>query len=123
MVKGEGVAFYVRNLYTSSEIQQNGPGTPEESGWVNIGGGSSKHNIVVGINCRSPGQREEVDFFSLKLLADIVKKHEIAVMGLDNCWETDSAKHGSSNKFLLCLETTSPSRKWRKKQGERPSLS
>lgn len=73
---------------------------PIESIWVTISGGTNKSNIGVSVYYRPPNQGDDADDAFQKQTVELSKRHEIAVMGdfnyLDICWETNSAKHGSS---------------------------
>ncbi|KAF7235973.1 hypothetical protein EYD10_17232 [Varanus komodoensis] len=54
-----------------------------------------------------PSQKEDKDATFEKQLASVSRKNDVVIMGdfnfPDMCWETNSAKHGPSKRFLTCV--------------------
>ncbi|KAF7252758.1 hypothetical protein EYD10_02105 [Varanus komodoensis] len=105
--KGGGVALYVRDTNICTEIQEEEPSSPTESIWLKLKGAKNKKNLVVGIYYHPSSQKEDKDATFEKQLASISKKNDVVIMGdfnfPDICWDTNSAKHGPSKRFLTCV--------------------
>lgn len=105
--KGGGVALYVRETYTSSEIQVSENGSPVETVWVRIQGEKNRKDTIVGVYYRPPGQTEDIDELFLQQMTMVSNKHDTVIMGdfnyPDICWESLSGKTHGSTKFLSSL--------------------
>jgi len=105
--RGGGVALYVREAYTSTEIQVSENGSPIEAVWVRIQGESNRKDTIIGVYYRPPGQSEDMDELYLHQVTKLSGKYDIVIMGdfnyPDICWETHSGKSQVSNKFLSSL--------------------
>ncbi|XP_050786243.1 uncharacterized protein LOC127037978 isoform X1 [Gopherus flavomarginatus] len=99
--KGTGVALCVKEQYDCSELQDETGEKPLESFGVKFRG-ESKGDVVAGVCYRPPDQEDEVDeerevsrSQSLVLMEDF--NHP------DICWESNTAVHRQSRKFLECV--------------------
>ena len=59
--KGGGVALYVKNAHSCTEIQVDEPGNPIESIWIKISGARNRRSMIVGVYYRPPNQGEDED--------------------------------------------------------------
>ncbi|XP_075779238.1 uncharacterized protein LOC142827520 [Pelodiscus sinensis] len=105
--KGGGVALYIKNVHTWTEVEMNVGDSCVESLWVKLKGVKNEGDIMLGVYYRPPSQVEEVDEAFFKQLTKLSKAQDLVVMGdfnyPDICWETNTARHRLSNKFLDCI--------------------
>uniref|UniRef100_K7EZ11 Endonuclease/exonuclease/phosphatase domain-containing protein n=1 Tax=Pelodiscus sinensis TaxID=13735 RepID=K7EZ11_PELSI len=105
--KGGGVALYIKNVHTWTEVEMNVGDSCVESLWVKLKGVKNEGDVMLGIYYRPPSQVEEVDEAFFKQLTKLSKAQDLVVMGdfnyPDICWETNTARHRLSNKFLDCI--------------------
>uniref|UniRef100_K7F1Q8 Reverse transcriptase domain-containing protein n=1 Tax=Pelodiscus sinensis TaxID=13735 RepID=K7F1Q8_PELSI len=101
--KGGGVALYVREHYDCSELQYKEGEKLVESLWVRFKGANSS-DVVVGVCYRPPNQVDEVDEAFFEQLSEASRSQALVLMGdfnhPDICWETNTAVHRQSRKFL-----------------------
>ncbi|CAM5177685.1 unnamed protein product [Eretmochelys imbricata] len=101
--KGGGVALYVREQYDCSELKYETAEKPE-SLWIKFRSVSNKGDVVVGVCYRPPDQGDEVDEALFWQLAEVTRSHVLVLMGdfnhPDICWESNTAVHRQSRKFL-----------------------
>ncbi|KAF7243633.1 Pericentrin, partial [Varanus komodoensis] len=89
--------------------------SPIESNRLNLKVAISKQNIVADIYYHPRSQKEDKDLAFEKQLASISKKNDVVIMGDFNfpniCWETNSAKHDPSKRFLTWVADNFPQQK------------
>ncbi|XP_050797305.1 uncharacterized protein LOC127045326 [Gopherus flavomarginatus] len=105
--KGGGVALYIKNVHTWTEVEMDIGDGSVESLWVRLKGVKNTGDVVLGVYYRPPNQVEEVDEAFFKQLTKSSKAQDLVVMGdfnyPDICWENNTAGHRLSNKFLDCI--------------------
>ncbi|XP_065438446.1 uncharacterized protein LOC135981058 [Chrysemys picta bellii] len=105
--KGGGVALYIKNVHTWTEVEMDIGDGSVESLWVRLKGAKNKGDVMLGVYYRPPNQVEEVDEAFFKQLTKSSKAQDLVVMGdfnyTDICWENNTAGHRLSNKFLDCI--------------------
>ncbi|XP_065440587.1 mitoferrin-1 isoform X1 [Chrysemys picta bellii] len=105
--KGGGVALYIKNVHTWTEVEMDIGDGSVESLWVRLKGVKNKGDVMLGVYYRPPNQVEEVDEAFFKQLTKSSKAQDLVVMGdfnyPDICWENNTVGHRLSNKFLDCI--------------------
>ncbi|CAM4499672.1 unnamed protein product [Lepidochelys kempii] len=101
--KGGGVALYVREQYDCSELRYETVEKPECL-WIKFRSVCNKSDVVVGVCYRPPDQGDEVDEAFFRKLTEATRSHALILMGdfnfPDICWESNTAVHRQSRKFL-----------------------
>ncbi|CAM5085999.1 unnamed protein product [Natator depressus] len=105
--KGGGVALYVREQYDCSELRYETVEKPECL-WIKFRSVCNKSDVVVGVCYRPPDQGDEVDEAFFRQLTEATRSHALILMGdfnfPDICWESNTAVHRQSRKFLESVE-------------------
>ncbi|XP_070619981.1 polyadenylate-binding protein 4 isoform X1 [Erythrolamprus reginae] len=103
--KGGGVALYIKDHHTATELHPTKDDNPLEIIWVNIK--EKKSNTTIGVYYRPPNQTDTMDDLFTCQLTDICNKLSTTIMGDFNYpdinWKTNSAPSGKSAKFLSSL--------------------
>uniref|UniRef100_K7F0X2 Endonuclease/exonuclease/phosphatase domain-containing protein n=1 Tax=Pelodiscus sinensis TaxID=13735 RepID=K7F0X2_PELSI len=102
--KGGGAALYVSEHYDCSELQYKEGEKPIESLWVKFKGANNSSDVLVGVCYRPPNQVDEVDEAFFGQLREASRSQALVLVGdfnhPDICWETNTAVHSQSRKFL-----------------------
>uniref|UniRef100_A0A8C3SFI0 Zona pellucida sperm-binding protein 4 n=1 Tax=Chelydra serpentina TaxID=8475 RepID=A0A8C3SFI0_CHESE len=91
--------------------------------WIKLRSVSNKGNVVVGVCYRPPDQADEVDEAFFQQLTEVTRSQALVLMGdfnhPDICWESNTAVHRQSRKFLESVGDNFLVKCWRNQLGEK----